>query len=321
MRSLALHADDFGFNAAVTHGILAGFREGLLTSTSLLANAPAAELAIDQWRRLEELHRSGKLNSTGLRRRLSEPDLPFDLGIHLNLTQGRPLTRGRFPHGLLDTAGGFLPPGRLFLKLLTGGRRWRGAVEAELAAQLEWLIDRGLRPTHINGHQYVEMMPVVSELVLKLAHRYQVAYVRAAHEPGHLRTSLRPGMRLTNCCLSFVKHHYAARWSRALDASHITHSDAFFGPSHAGRIDINIMRRFLCHAQNCDKSEIAFHPGESRSDGAADHDSDGWHDPLASSRPQELRLLCSSELADLIATEGFTLGRLQEQVGKRWRAA
>jgi predicted glycoside hydrolase/deacetylase ChbG (UPF0249 family) len=245
MSSLALHADDFGFNAAVTYGIVAGFREGLVTSTSLLANAPAAELAIDEWQRLEGLRRSGKLDSLDARRRLGDPDSPFDLGIHLNLTQGRPLTGQWFPSELLDSEGRFLSPGRLFFELLTGGQRWRRAIGDELAAQVEWLITRGTPPTHINGPQYVEMMPNVRELVLNLAHRYAVPYVRAAREPGHGRTSLRPGMRLPNWCLSFVKSRFADGWTRKLDAAGMAHAAAFFGASHAGRIDLNIMRQFL----------------------------------------------------------------------------
>ena len=54
---LILHADDFGMNSAVSDGIIQGFSEGLLTSTSLLANAPNAAAAIDEWKRLEERRR------------------------------------------------------------------------------------------------------------------------------------------------------------------------------------------------------------------------------------------------------------------------
>jgi hypothetical protein len=45
-------------------------------------------------------------------------------------------------------------------------------------------------------------------------------------------------------------------------------------------------------------------------DHAGDCPSDGWRDPLAGKRPKELQLLCSAALADVIASEGFTLGRL-----------
>ncbi|HET6882209.1 MAG TPA: ChbG/HpnK family deacetylase [Pirellulales bacterium] len=309
-RSLILHADDFGFNAAVTRGIVASFQNGLLTSTSLLANAPAAQLALDEWKRLEQERRIGTLLSADARRGINDELSSFDLGVHLNLTQGRPLTGQRFPAELLDSAGRFLSPGRLFAKLRFGDHRWRSAIAAEWSAQIEWLIDRGFLPTHLNGHQYVEMMPVASEVVLRLARRYAVPFIRAASEPGHWRSSLRPGFRLTNCCLAFVKGHYASGWRRALDARGIRHADAFFGASHAGQIDIEMMRRFLSVARGYRLTEIALHPGMAAAASTDEELADGWHDPLRQARPAELRLLCSTDLVELLAARGFRLGRL-----------
>ena len=106
-RQIALHADDLGMNPAVTDGILQGFEQGLLTSTSLLSNAPDAARALDRWRQLESRREQGSLASTARRERLHDPAQPFDLGIHLNLTQGRPLTGARYPAELLDASGCF----------------------------------------------------------------------------------------------------------------------------------------------------------------------------------------------------------------------
>ena len=107
VRRIALHADDLGMNPAVSDGIFQGFEQGLLTSTSLLSNAPDAARALDRWRQLESRRAEGSLESTARRRRLQDPAQPFDLGIHLNLTQGRPLTAARYPAELLDARGCF----------------------------------------------------------------------------------------------------------------------------------------------------------------------------------------------------------------------
>lgn len=309
---LVLHADDFGLNAAVTHGIIDAFSDGLLTSTSILTNAPAAELAIREWKRLDETRRTNGLRSADLRTRLGDKCGPFDLGVHLNLTQGRPLTAQRFPSDLLDAGGRFPPPGKLFVKLLVSGKRLRSALDDELSAQIEWLLDHGFQPTHLNGHQYIETMPVIRDLLPELASRYAVHCVRAACEPGHRRTSLRPDMRLSNWCLSFVKQYYALRCRDRLDAANLDHPDAYFGTSHAGRIDLNLMRRYLRLARRHTRSEIAFHPGRSPSSRDDDLQSDGWHDPLAAARPAELRLLCSPALAELLATAQFGPARLAD---------
>ena len=88
---LVLHADDLGMSRTVTDGILRGFRQGLLTSTAVLANGPDASRALEQWKALTEQHAAGGLPSLPRRERLGDRGEPFDLGVHLNLTAGRPL--------------------------------------------------------------------------------------------------------------------------------------------------------------------------------------------------------------------------------------
>jgi predicted glycoside hydrolase/deacetylase ChbG (UPF0249 family) len=318
--SLILHADDFGLNAAVTDGIIEAFDRGLLTSTSLLTNAQAAELALDRWPRLEARQRSGDVSSTAARRRLGDSQAPFDLGVHLNLTQGVPLTADRFPSELVDSSGCFVGPGPLFLELCRRGHRHQAAIEAELETQVRWLLDRGVTPTHFNGHQYIEMMPVVSDVIASLAQRFDVPYVRAAVEPGYWHTSLRPGLRVANCCLSHVKRYYACRWAAMLDRFGMERAGAFFGASHAGRIDLALMRHFLRLAGKYAVSEIAFHPGQAPHAEGQHEAVDTWHDPLAAVRPGELALLCSPELTELLMANAFRLGRLAA-VGNARRAA
>lgn len=319
MSRLLLHADDFGMNDAVTLGILEGFARGVLTSTSILVNSPAADRAIKEWRRLEQLRSSGNLPSSTVRRRLGDPDAPFDLGVHLNLTQGQPLTHERFPADLLDREGQFLSPGRLFSKLLVEGCRWQTAVREELTAQIGWLVARGLQPTHLNGHQYVETMPVVRDLLPSLAEQFRVTWVRAACEPGHCRNSLRPGMRVANCAMSMIKHRWALALRRKLDAAGIDHPDAYFGASHAGRIDLALVHRFVRLARKYQVSEIAFHPGQAATERVTS--TDGWHDPLAAMRPRELQLLCSTELVDLLAASKIELTRFSGTAVRRSQAA
>ena len=51
-RQVILHADDLGMNRSITDGIMQGFRQGLLTSALLLANAPDAARALILWKEL-----------------------------------------------------------------------------------------------------------------------------------------------------------------------------------------------------------------------------------------------------------------------------
>ena len=62
-RRVVMHADDLGMSRAVSEGILRGFSHGLLTSTSLLANAPDAARAMTQWTELARAGQAGELHA------------------------------------------------------------------------------------------------------------------------------------------------------------------------------------------------------------------------------------------------------------------
>jgi len=81
-RRLIVNADDFGLTPGVSAGILSAHHHGIVTSTTLLATA-----AIDP----EQL---AALRDSGL-----------GVGIHVNLTLGRPLSNGR---SLVDADGRFV---------------------------------------------------------------------------------------------------------------------------------------------------------------------------------------------------------------------
>jgi predicted glycoside hydrolase/deacetylase ChbG (UPF0249 family) len=71
-RRLIVNADDFGLTPGVSAGILSAHRHGIVSSTTLLATA-----AIDA-EQLAELR-----------------DSSLGVGIHVNLTLGRPLSGAR----------------------------------------------------------------------------------------------------------------------------------------------------------------------------------------------------------------------------------
>ena len=308
IRRIIFHADDFGMNTAVNLGILSAFRDGLLTSTSILANAPAAEVACQSWGKFVLEHASGTFASSEKRRQVSESSLPFDLGIHLNLTQGRPLTGEQFPAVLLDPNGDFPGIGKMFARLRLATSSQRNAVEAELHAQVAWMCDHGLRPTHLNGHQYIEMIPQVSTLVPGILSRFSIGTVRVALESGLVRNVLFRG-DIAGWGLAQVKRHFAKCFRSQMVRANVSFTDRFFGTSHAGRIDRQLISRFLTQSANVRTTEIGVHPAVPLT---ADHlpSSDPWFDPLAKSRPMELQWLCDHSLVDELTARGIGLGRL-----------
>ncbi|HWA99905.1 MAG TPA: ChbG/HpnK family deacetylase, partial [Pirellulales bacterium] len=181
-RRIVFHADDLGMNPAVDDGIVQCFERGLLTSTSVMANGPTAASGLERVRNLSEAWRQSAFDPAALRLAAGDPRQPLDLGVHLNLTQGRPLTGDRYPAALLDAEGRFPGAGRLFASLLPIGGRMRAAIENEFAAQVAFVFDHGVHPTHLNGHQYIELFPHVRGAVLHVCRRFGIRVVRVALE-------------------------------------------------------------------------------------------------------------------------------------------
>jgi predicted glycoside hydrolase/deacetylase ChbG (UPF0249 family) len=293
----------------VTDGVLQGFQHGLLTSASVLANAPDAGRALEKWKALVAQHAAGALPSMPARRRLGDTDVPFDLGVHLNLTQGRPL--GPYPAELLDANGCFPGVRRLFFRLWRRGDRFRAAMRKELERQIEFVRDQGLRVTHLNGHEYVEMLPAVAPMMPEMMKRFDIVVVRVACEPSLFRTTLLTARHVGRWPLACLKRQFARRFRDFADAHAMRHPDLFFGTAHSGRVDLGLVRRFLRSARNCQFIEVAVHPGEAATETSPGDSTGVWRDPLAAWRPQELRMLVSDRLPELLARTGWRLGRLE----------
>jgi predicted glycoside hydrolase/deacetylase ChbG (UPF0249 family) len=171
--------------------------------------------------------------------------------------------------------------------------------------------DHGLRPSHLNGHQYIEMLPAVSKLMPELLSRFGIGVVRVAWEAGLWRSTVFYG-RFWLWPLAAVKHRFAGRFRTRIDALGISHPALFFGTAHAGRIDLGLLGQFLTAAGTNRLVEVALHPGEASEGTTPEERSAGWHDPLAACRPNELRLLTSAELVAYLESAGWRLGRLEK---------
>lgn len=155
-RVLIVNADDFGMSEPVNRGILEAHVRGIVTSTTVMANMPAAEAGIERARR--EAPRLG-------------------LGLHVNLTFGRPvLAPDRVP-SLIDERGFFLDVSRG----VGLPRHWtREEVDAEIRAQLDRFVElAGRPPDHLDAHQLVSTVSApVRQVVLALAEDHGIAVRR-----------------------------------------------------------------------------------------------------------------------------------------------
>lgn len=123
---LVINGDDLGYTKANTLGIIEAYRRGILRSTTALANSDYLEYAADKVCDCEGL----------------------GIGVHLTLTLGRPLTRGR---SFVRPDGAFMGRNELYAAALDAD-----AVYVEWKAQIERFIEVfGRMPTHLDSHHGV----------------------------------------------------------------------------------------------------------------------------------------------------------------------
>ena len=150
-----LHADDLGLAKGVDAAIIDLARSGQLRGASLLVNGPSAADAVKSWRGLAD---------------------PPPLTLHLCLTEG---------HGLPncpDLPTGF---GRLLLASLLPWQRRR--IAPQLRTVLQQQIGRyrqltGLHHIGLDGHQHIQLVPLVLDAVLDLAGAESITWVRTTRE-------------------------------------------------------------------------------------------------------------------------------------------
>ena len=156
---MIVNADDFGAEHGVNRAILQAFQEGLVSSTTLMANMPGFEEAC------ELVHAHG---------------LHSHVGVHLVLTEGLPLTEP------IRTCARFCDEsGRFFHWSLTSRALWldgreRAAVAEELRAQVLRCRRAGVPVTHLDSHHQTHTHPGIGGLVIALAREARVPSVRIA---------------------------------------------------------------------------------------------------------------------------------------------
>jgi chitin disaccharide deacetylase len=143
-RYLIINADDFGLTQGVTGGIIDAANKGVVTSTSVMIN----ELVYEKFPfKKSDCARLG-------------------IGLHLNLTQGRPILPAVDVTSLVAFDGFFMKPEKLFAH---PERIHVAQVEKEWRAQIAAFKTVFGIPDHLDSHHHVHLYPSLFNLFCQLA--------------------------------------------------------------------------------------------------------------------------------------------------------
>lgn len=240
---LVVGADDLGLSEGVDRAIVDAHRRGIVRSTSLLVTFPrgaeAAALA------------------------LAERDL--EVGLHLDLVEGRPVTDPARVPTLVGADGRFRGLAALAASLATGRVRLT-EVATELRAQVARARELGAPALAWDSHRHAHLLPQVARVVGALGRELGARWIRRAAPP-------RP----------------TVGWKQVLLGVATVGSGAFFRgiPGNDWYVDLTSRRPpadaawVALLAALPGVGEVSGHPGIAPLDG----------DPLAPLRPRDLALL------------------------------
>jgi len=283
VKRIVINADDFGLCEGVNRAVEEAYADGILTSATIMTNMPCAEQAVDIARR--------------------RPNL--GIGVHLTLTEGRPISEPDAVRPLLDADGRFVHSPTHLAILAVLRPTVRRAVEIELAAQIQWLLDRGIHPTHLDSHKHVHACPALFPVVCHLAARFAIPAIRFVGEPVDVGRPPWPptplGGRKRACLMRTMAVVNRLQDRPRVQGRRFFKTDALLGVAHTGRIDLAFFRIVAQYLDGCNEDtivELMTHPGYP--DGL-----DLSKTRLVEARRAELDALCHPKTRQLLGTEAI----------------
>ncbi len=279
MKSLIVNADDFGLTAGVNAGIVQAFRDGILTSTTLMATGDAFDDAIARVRE----------------------NPAMDVGCHLVLVGGKSASpagdipslakkNGELPHTLLELVG-----------WLSSGLVQTEDIEREFRAQIERVVSAGITPSHLDSHKHTHAHPIVMEALFRVAREFGIKRVRKPFEETAIIAKIPEANGvLTQKFLASVASISAPAFRRGLKAYDLLAPDHFFGVMLTGNMGGGALRRLIEQLPD-GTSEIMCHPG------ICDAELEKSSTRLKQQRQLELNALLDADVGRVVRESGVRL--------------
>lgn len=155
MRKLIINADDLGLSEYVNSQIEKCISLGVITSSTLMANAPAFE--------------------DGVRIAKRHPNI--SIGVHLNIVEFAPLTNLEFfkKRGVVGKDGCFIEGA---FNVFSIDNELKTAVYEEWDAQISKIETAGIIPSHCDSHEHTHTIPALQGVLCDVLNKHHITIVR-----------------------------------------------------------------------------------------------------------------------------------------------
>lgn len=279
MIRLIVNADDFGLTSGVNRAIAEGHKNGIVSSSTLMANGPKFAEAVE----------------------IAKKNPQLGVGCHVTLVDGSPVTpAAQVPSLLKKKTATFRTGFGEFALASFLGKLPAPEIEAEATAQFRKLQDAGIQITHFDTHKHVHLFPKIVSPILRAARACEVPAVRNPFGPVrilHLRAQPSSWKRWTQVG---VLNSLSGRFRRAVTKSGLRTTDGTIGVVGTGSMNADLFRLLL---QTIPEGtwEFVCHPGY------LDADLEKAGTRLLASREVELQMLTAPAVRDFIHASGITL--------------
>lgn len=281
MRRLIVNADDFGFTAGVNRGIVEAHTNGIVTSSTLMANGP-------------EFVQAAQL-TTALPR--------LSVGCHVVLIDGTPVSPSDQLRTLTNGSARFRDGLKTFAARAIAGRIDAGEIVAEATAQIRRIQSTGISVSHFDTHKHTHLFPKILRPLLRAA---GACGVRAVRNPFGPRFPLRSSQLLARPSLwkryaeVRLLHTFAGKFREAVKREGFVTPDGTLGIEVTGTLDDTL---FLAISRSIPEGtwEFVCHPGYN------DADLQQSQTRLRESREMELRALTLPDARQLLEQQGIEL--------------
>lgn len=223
-------------NKFVNEEIIKSYYDGILTSTSLMANGNYFDYAIE----------------------LVKENPGLDVGVHLTLTKEKPVLSSKYVKSIIDSEGKLFSTSNNFARNYFLGKISLHEVESELTAQIEKIINTGIKISHLDSHQHLHVLPKIAEIAVRLAKKYSIKFIRLPKEKikSYMFKNPKSALRILQMCsLNFLC---------SMIQKQIPHKTDFFtGFFYGGRLSKQNLITLIDNLPAYGICELVCHPGYS----------------------------------------------------------
>ena len=190
MMNVIINADDLGLSQEVNEATFDLMSKRIATSATIMANGPSVLSAIEGSKRF--------------------PACSF--GVHLNLTEFRPLSRNEGLKELLGEDGTFSGVLEQVPGSIKKTRALLFAMADEWCHQIDFLQKAGVKVSHLDSHQHVHTIPFVFPVLKYVQAKYGIRRVRATRNVYRAGDGPSPVMLWAKRAYRFsLRHFYTTR--------------------------------------------------------------------------------------------------------------